>query len=132
MTLPVAPNPISITDVNVEIGRSPAFSTDLNFLKSITKGSTTPFDLGSLRGLTYYQKTNDGNCDNGNCTFNCNCGNIQCTNCYYAGTVNCVNCDAQPLLQANCNCACTYNCAVGPVSYNCDCNCVCDCNCGGG
>ena len=129
MTLPVDPNPISISQINTEIGRSPAFSTSLSFLQSITKGN--PSDFNSLRGLTYYQKTNAGNCNNGNCTFNCNCGNIQCTNCVYGGTVNCVNCDGQAFLQTNCNCACTYNCQTALVSYNCDCVCVCDCNCGG-
>ena len=121
---------ISISDVNTEIELASNFSSSLSFLNGFIKTSrpASP-NLQAFYGLTYFQKNNDGNCANGNCTSNCNCGNIQCTNCTISGQVNCVNCDAQKWLQVNCNCACTYNCTTSQVSFNCDC--ACDCACGG-
>lgn len=122
---------VSVSTINTELARTATTAnSNLSALNAFIKvpRPTSP-NLSAFRGLTYYQKTNAGNCANGNCTANCNCGNIQCTNCVIAGTVNCVNCDTQQWLQANCNCACTYNCTAGLVSYNCDCD--CNCNCGG-
>lgn len=126
MTLPSG-GTISISNVSTEIGQSATYSTSLGFLNGLIKASQRPStpNMTGFYSKAYYQKTNDGNCDNGNCTSNCNCGNIQCTNCYISGPVNCVNCDTQAWLQTNCNCACTYNCATGQVSYNCNCDCGC-------
>ena len=123
MALP-ASGQISISDLVALTGQSA-----LSWVLANTKDSV--HDMDSIHGRNYYARNVDGNCNNGNCTFNCNCGNIQCTNCYYAGTVNCLNCDAQNWLQADCNCGSPYNCNYGPVSYNCDCACACDCACGG-
>jgi hypothetical protein len=116
---------ISFANVRTETGDTG--DTSMSWIKDNTKAGQTSNSLSGYYGKAWYQKTNAGNCNNGNCTSNCNCGNIQCTNCYIAGNVNCVNCDARAWLQNNCNCACTYNCSVGPVSYNCDCACACDC-----
>ena len=129
MTTPTS-GAISVSDVNTEIERASNFSSSLSFLNDFIKAPrpSSP-NMQAFYGLTYFQKNNDGNCSNTNCTANCNCGNIQCTNCTISGTVNCVNCDAQKWLQVNCNCACTYNCNTSQVSYNCDC--ACDCACGG-
>lgn len=133
MTLPTSGS-ISLQDINIETGNSPTYSSSLNWIKSITKAAyqqTSP-SLNNYYGFAYYQKSNEGNCANGNCTANCNCGNIQCTNCTIVGTVNCVNCDSQSLLQPNCNCACTYNCVTAEISFNCACACACACACDGG
>lgn len=82
-----------------------------------------------IRGWAYYQKTNESNCNNGNCGVNCNCACDFCqTNCVNCYAINCANCDARPWIQPNCNCACTYNCGYYAVNYNC--NCCCNCNCG--
>lgn len=128
MTLP-ASGTISMSQFSTEMGQSSTYSASLQWVYDNTKSTQrpSPNNMGGYYNKAWYQKTNDGNCNNGNCTSNCNCGNIQCTNCYISGNVNCVNCDSRNWLQNNCNCACTYNCNYGPVSYNCDCN----CNCGG-
>jgi hypothetical protein len=107
----------------------------LSWVQSITKPTlreSTSSSIGNVRGYAYYQKSNEGNCSNGNCTANCNCGNIQCTNCTIVASVNCVNCDASTYLQPNCNCACTYNCLTAEISYNCACACACACACDSG
>ena len=124
MTLPSS-GPLTIQDVNTEAGRGTNTQTGLDWIKDNTKDNAT--SLGQLYDRAYYQRNNDGNCDNGNCTSNCNCGNIQCNNCLIAATVNCTNCDAQSWLQGNCNCACTYNCTTSETSYNCNCACACAC-----
>lgn len=125
MTLPSS-GPIGISTVNAELGRSGA--TGLSFLKDQIKPAqrSDPPRLSAFYGMSYFQNTAEGNCDNGNCTADCNCGNIQCTNCYIAGGVNCVNCDTQQWLQTGSNCGpAGYNCVTGEVSYNCNCACNC-------
>ena len=129
MTLP-ASGQISMSQFSVEMEQSPTYSASLLWVYNNTKSTQrpSPNSMAGYYNKAWYQKTNNGACDNGNCTANCNCGNIQCTNCVIAGTVNCANCDTQKYLQNNCNCACTYNCTTGQVTYNC--NCACDCQCG--
>ena len=134
MTLP-ATGKLSLSDVAVETGNSSTYSASLSWVKTFTKPTlreATASSLSNVRGYAYYQKSNEGNCNNGNCTANCNCGNIQCTNCTIIASVNCVNCDSSSYLQPNCNCACTYNCITAEVSYNCACACACACACDGG
>jgi len=126
MTLPAPGNPISIQEVNVEIGQTPTFTEDLSFLNGLLLAPDPSPNMGAFFSKAYFQANNQGNCDNGNCTNNCNCGNIQCTNCFISGTTNCLNCQPQAYLQTNCNCACTYNCETSPTAtYNCNCACNC-------
>lgn len=116
-------------------GLSSTRSASLAWVKDITKEAYRPAapNLGDVEGFAWYTRTEDGNCNNGNCTANCNCGNIECTNCVITGAINCMNCDYQNWLQPNCNVGnCTYNCNTGVVSYNCNCACACDCSGGGG
>ncbi|WP_144106894.1 hypothetical protein [Paraburkholderia sp. BCC1886] len=108
---------ISMSDINTEIGGA---ADSLLWVEQNTKDAVANF--ASLYGRAWYQSTTGGNCANGNCTANCNCGNIQCTNCTVSA-INCTNCDARAWLQANCNCACTYNCTANAVTYNCNCDC---------
>jgi hypothetical protein len=125
MTLP-ASGTISISNVSVEIGQSATFTDDLGFLNGLLLSPANPANLAAFYSMQYLQRTDQGACDNGNCTNNCNCGNIQCTNCYINGPTNCANCQTQKYLQLNCNCACTYNCSVcNGASYNCNCACNC-------
>ena len=127
MTLP-ASGQIGVSDISVEIGQASTYSTDLNFLNGLILPSQRPAatDMTGFYSKSYFQNNANGNCNNGNCTFNCNCGNIQCNNCVYAGAVNCANCDAQSWLQTgNCNTACTYNCNYSATSYACNCACNC-------
>jgi hypothetical protein len=134
MTLP-STGPISLQDINIETDNSSTYSSSLSWVKSVTKPTlreSTSSSIGNVRGYAYYQKSNEGNCSNGNCTANCNCGNIQCTNCTIVASVNCVNCDSSNFLQPNCNCACTYNCLTAEISYNCACACACACACDSG
>jgi len=150
MTLP-STGPISITDVYHEArlkagtyiegtvtdtGITASINTYSGALSWIINNTKPAYrdnvnNLAGVLGYAYFQKTNAGNCNNGNCTNNAqNCGNIQCTNCQITASVNCVNCDSQEWLQPNCNCACTYNCVQSGVSYNCACACACACACG--
>lgn len=124
MTLPSS-GPLTINDVNIETGRGSGTQTGIDWIRDNTKDNAT--NLNQLYNRAYYQRNNDGNCNNGNCTNNCNCGNIQCNNCLISGTVNCTNCDTQSWLQSDCNCACTYNCTTSETSYNCNCDCACAC-----
>ena len=126
MTLPSS-GPIAVSNINNEIGQASTYSSSLSFLNGYIVSGQRPGtpNMAGFYGLTYFQNNTQGNCNNGNCTTNCNCGNINCTNCYISGTINCTNCDAQQWLQTNCNCACTYNCTTGTVSYNCNCACNC-------
>jgi hypothetical protein len=124
MTLP-ASGPISIGAINVEIGQASTFTEDLAFLNGLLLAPASPANLGAFYSKAYFQDTMAGNCNNGNCAYNCNCGNIQCTNCTNCSTINCANCQPQAYLQTNCNCACTYNCDFSAVTYNCNCACNC-------
>ena len=124
MTLPSS-GPISIGAVSVEIGQSATFTDDLSFLNGLLLTPANPANLGAFYSQAYFQNTTQGNCNNGNCSYNCNCGNIQCTNCTNCNAINCANCQPQSYLQTNCNCACTYNCSTNQVSYNCNCACNC-------
>ena len=115
----------------------------MNWVRSNTKDGVA--NLGALYGRAWYQQNTAGNCNNGNCNCNCvtmglgNCGDGNCTACQcntsncncggpsafncIIGTINCTNCDTRAWLQPNCNCACTYNCAVTGAWYpNCNCN----------
>lgn len=136
---------ISLWNINAEIGNG-SNAISLNWLRSNTKDGIK--DLNSSRSRAWYQKTNAGNCNNGNCATNCNCGFGQCVcavpnncgveadciggNCYG----NCAACGFGTAVCNNCNCnnctACyNINCA------NCDarawlqgnCNCACTYNC---
>jgi len=124
MTLPSS-GPLTINDVNIESGRGSGTATGLDWIKDNTKDNAT--SLGQLYDRAYYQRNNDGNCNNGNCTTSSNSGNIQCENCTITA-INCANCDGQNYLQAGTNCACTYNCTQNTdQTYNCNCNCACAC-----
>jgi hypothetical protein len=120
-----ASGPISISNVNTEVGAAATTARDMAWVRSNTKDTASA--LGSIRSRAWYQKNNAGNCNNGNCNCGGNCGNIQCGQCYASQCVNCVNCDGRAWLQVNCNCACTYNCNANLWSYNCNCACQCDC-----
>lgn len=131
MTIP-ASGTISLSNFSTEMGQASNYSASLSWIKS--KAKVQYNDFNSYRGMVYYQKTNAGNCNNGNCNCQCNCSQCgltecdcvecgfcgQCTNCIYPhncvqcvlSAANCVNCDATPLLQTNCNCACTYQCTA--------------------
>lgn len=132
MTLPASPNSIAISEVNTEVGRTATTAnTPLQWLNdTYVRSDQRPAsaNLGTFRGMAFYQRNQDGNCTNNgfNCDTNCNCdcGNIQCNACVNCATVNCANCDTQNWLQANCNCACTYNChsQTNCFSYNCNCS----------
>lgn len=122
----------AISFANIQAKTGDGGDISMSWITANTKSGQASNSLSGYYSKNWYQKNNDGNCNNGNCTSNCNCGNIQCTNCYIAGAVNCANCDARAWLQNNCNCACTYNCSTGLVSYNCDCACLCEGFCGGG
>ena len=124
MTLPPS-GPISIGAVSVEIGQSATFTDNLSFLNGLLLTPASQPNLSAFYSQAYFQNTTQGNCNNGNCSYNCNCGNIQCTNCTNCSNINCANCQPQSYLQTNCNCACTYNCDISPVSYNCNCACNC-------
>lgn len=149
MTLPSGQ--IAYTNVNTETGAPATRSIGMNWIHDNTKAGQRGHNLAAVRGKTWYQKTNEGNCNNGNC--NCkkddrdgayaslilgglfgNCSPSQCYNCTASQCVNCANCDTRAWLQNNCNCACTYNCKAVGIIKNCNCNCNCDCsncNCGG-
>jgi hypothetical protein len=118
--------PISVSDINVEVERTPTFSSDLNFLNGLIRIDQRPVqpNMGAFYGKAYYQRNLDGNCNNGNCDQSISSGNIQCRNCSL-GAVNCANCDNQKWLQVNCNCFTgQYNCnQVANQTFNCNCNC---------
>lgn len=114
---------ISFSQFNTTMGQASTYSSSMSWIYSNTKPGQQSYAINNYYGKEWYLKNNAGNCNNGNCTSNCNCGDIECTNCVITGGVNCVNCDARTWLQNNCNCACTYNCTTGAVTYNCNCLC---------
>jgi hypothetical protein len=128
MTLPVSPNPISISQINTEIGVTATTSATLSYLNGLIKPMQRPSypNMDAFRGKTYYQKTNSGNCTV-NCPSDCNCGGLDSgVNCIISGAVNCVNCDTQRWIQSDCNCGpAYYNCTYSTYSYDCDCDCAC-------
>jgi hypothetical protein len=128
MTLPSS-GAISFSNINTELALAATYSSNLYFLNSFILPALAPANpnMSAFYGLTYYQNTNQGNCNNGNTSnCNCNCGNIQCNNCTNCNAINCANCQTQKYLQTGTNCtACTYNCNVNATSYNCNCACNC-------
>ena len=125
MTLPVNPNPISISQISTEIGVSSTTSQTMSYLNGLIKPAQRPSspNMDSFRGKTYYQRNVDGNCTV-NCPSDCNCGVYDSgVNCIISGPVNCINCDTQNWLQTNCNCVSpttTFNCTYGTYSYDCE------------
>lgn len=118
---------IAVSDINTEIGVSSTYSDDLAFLNNTIVAGQRPAiaNFGAFYGLTYFQNSTQGNCNNANAAgVNCDCGNINCTATANCTNVNCTNCDTQKWLQTNCNCACTYNCTNNQncFSYNCNCS----------
>lgn len=125
MTLP-ASGTITFNNFNTEAGRGSGAAIDMAFIYNNTKSGQQSYTISNYYSKAWYQKTNAGNCSNGNCNCNCDCGNINCINCQVCNTVNCVNCDNRSWFQNNCNCACTYNCSTtGSWTTNCNCDC-CD------
>lgn len=129
MTLPSAPNSISVSQINTEIGAATTTSRTLQFLNGLIKPAQRPAqpNMNSFRGLAYYQRNADGNCNNGNQIYlpncACDCGNRNCSAGIYV-PINCVNCDTQLWLQTDCNCVSEYNCdATDCFSFDCDCVC---------
>lgn len=124
MTLPSS-GQISFSQFNTEAGLSATAQITLDWIRTNTKSGQQSYSLNDYYSKAWYQRNQDGNCNNGNCTNNCNCGNLQCINCFITSTVNCANCDTRSWFQNNCNCACTYNCNFSTtVTYNCACDCV--------
>lgn len=124
-----ASGPISISEINTEVGLASNYSSDLNFLNGKIKSAQRPAqpNMDAFHSKAFYQRNNDGNCNNGNCSTASSSGNKQCQNCSISA-INCTNCDTQSWLQTDCNCACTYNCTQSAnQTYNCDCDCNCDC-----
>lgn len=122
---------ISFGDVRSVIGAGGQFA--MSDIYYNTKDGQRGWDLNTSHNKEWYQKNNDGNCNNGNCACDCNCAcdfPTNCVNCLNCYNVNCANCDGRNWLQYNCNCACTYNCnPYGVVTNNCNCNCACACAC---
>lgn len=133
MTLPSSGQPISIADIETEIGIPVGTAADLNFLNNYIKANFRPGtpNLGSFQGLSYFLQNNVGNCNDTNIN-NCVCSNcnggapIQCYATNNCTNIGAANCDVQAWLQ-------TGNCQIVPTpTYNClsDQNCFTyDCNC---
>lgn len=100
MTLPASPSPISMSNINTEVGAAANTPRDMAWVSANSKIAAK--NLGAVRGFAWFQWT--GNKTSTNCT---NCSRCACT----GG-------DARAWLQANCNCNCTGNC-------QCNCNCRC-------
>lgn len=126
MTLP-ASGTITFNNFNTEAGRASGTNIDMGWIYSNTKSGQQSYTISNYYSKAWYQRNQDGNCNNGNCTNNCNCGNTNCANCLINGTVNCSNCDTRSWFQNNCNCfSQCFNCTVcTAVSVNCLCDCVC-------
>jgi hypothetical protein len=127
MTTPQSPNSIAVSQINSELSRPSESSADLNWLTGYIKPQIRPSmpNMNSFYNLAYFARSIDGNCNNGNVSnCNCNCGNIQCSASANCSNINCANCESTSYLQANCNCACTYNCTSNAncFSYNCNCS----------
>ena len=131
MTLPTS-GTIAISNFNTEAGLTSTASITLDWIRTNTKTGQQSNSFNGYYSKAWYQRNQDGNCNNANCSSAANCvGDLQCVNCTLA-TINCSNCDARSWFQNNCNCACTYNCSqTTNVKYNCNCDCACDCACGG-
>jgi len=67
MTLP-ASGPITISNINTEIGQAPTFSSSLNFLNGLLKSAPASPNMAAFYSKAYYQSNNEGNCNNGNCS----------------------------------------------------------------
>ena len=80
MTLPSS-GPISVSQINQEIGQASTYSSDLNFLNNLVLPSIRPGtpNMAGFYGLSYFQKNTAGNC-NGTGTNNC-CENCASGNC---------------------------------------------------
>jgi hypothetical protein len=101
MTLPVSPNPISVSQINTEIGAATTTSRTLQFLNDLIKPAQRPAapNMNSFRGKTYFQMNTQGNCDDGDCgacyapDCNCDCGDCgiyACRkDCYGYECINC-------------------------------------------
>ena len=124
---------ISVSNVNSILGRSTTSTTTLSFLDSQLKPSLRAANganqnMNSLRGMAYYQNTQEGNCTDStaNCSTNCacNCGNNGNCTPYNCALVQCTNCDSQAWLQPNCpNGNCDYNCNSNVNCFSHACNC---------
>lgn len=126
MTIKPAGSPISVSDVNAELGISNS-NRSLNFLNGYIKPAQRPSspNMNAFYSKAYFKNTAEGNCNNGG-ENNCNCDDGsggRCHNCYNCANINCVNCDSQAWLQNNCNCACTYNCVNNVACFNQNCAC---------
>lgn len=127
MTTPTAGTQIGVNNVDAELGISDS-NRALDFLNGYIRSDQRPGtpNMYSFGSKAYYQRNADGNCNNANIN-NCtsgdqNCGG-RCHACVNCQNINCVNCDTQNWLQANCNCACTYNCNSNVDCFNQNCAC---------
>ena len=134
MTLPSSGQPISVADIETEIGIPVGTSADLTFLNDYIKPGIRPGtpSLAGFWDLKYYLQNDQGNCNDPATVNNCACSNcgggsaIQCNATNNCTNIGAANCDAQAWLQ-------TGNCQINPTpTYNCtsDQNCFTyDCNC---
>ena len=121
MTLPGG-GPLSLNDIHVEIngGGESGKIIDMVYVYNNTRPGQQSYAMSNYYGKAYINKTNEGNCNNGDCTFNCNCYPYpsNCQNCVYVGPINCTNCGGYAL-QNNCNDGnCSYNCQAGQCVQN--------------
>lgn len=65
MTLP-ASGQIAVSEVSVEIGQAPTFSTDLNFLNNLIVSAQRPATpaMNNFYSKAYFQNNTQGNCSN--------------------------------------------------------------------
>jgi hypothetical protein len=130
MTLPTS-GTITMQNFNTELGLASTAQNSMSFIYSVTTPqNSTAYNFAHYYGFAYFKNTTQGNCNNANCACGSNCGDINCGQCVASQCVNCANCQATNFLQANCNCACTYNCNAVYYTVNCA-NCACACACGG-
>jgi hypothetical protein len=96
---------ITVSEINVELGRAAATSTDLAFLNGLIIPSQRPGspDMGAFLGKTYINNQAHGNCD-GTYIPNCNC-NTGPTQCAWPGhDDNCATGNCPVVAPSNCNC----------------------------